>query len=1144
MRRGMEHSTSNIQHPTSNGRMAGDCRSPLNVGCWTLDVGCFLRLLALSLCFALSARAADRSFATRFSANDTGDIAIVANTSLTASSIPAQSGNAANVVSIQNGTNGTASNLNDNANYMTNVDVDADGTTFNSSSATLTLPSGASVLFAGLYWGADISAGPAGSPSIVTGAAAPNASLKNQVKFATPGSGYSTITATQTDTPTSNAARYNCFAAVTSQVAAARSGTYTVANVQAGLGSDRYGGWSLVVVYRAPGAQAKSLVVFDGMATVGSGAPANITVSGFTAPASGAVNVKMGVMAYEGDRGTTGDQMAVNGTRITDATNPSSNSFNSSISAAGANVTTKNPSYVNQLGYDSDLFTLPNGVIANGATSATVALTSTGDVYYPAVVTSAIDLYAPQITATKSFTDLNAGNVLPGDILEYTIAISNTAGDAAGACVLRDPIPTGMTYVPGSVQITAGANTGAKTDAQSDDQGEFESGNNRAVVRLGTGANGSAGGTLAIGASATVKFRAQVNAGVADGAQVSNQASISYTSVASGFALSSSTNSVSATIVAQADVVTTVTGPPTVLGGASYNYTVTATNNGPVPATNVVIRDTLPSTVTFVSASNGGTHIAGAVTWPTIASLANGASVSYTLTVTAPSSGTLLNVASSTATSTDPTPANNNGSAAASRVTTTVGSVVSVAGNVYLDANHNIQKDAAESGTGLVLFAKLISVTQPTGPALQAVTVDPVTGAFTIPNVPGGSYTIVLNGDSVLANVTPAIPSGWSGTEYPSQSRPVAVTAIDVPNQNFGLIQALTLSGRVFADTGAGGGTANDGALNGSESGLAGVPVRLTDASGTTTYDTATTDGAGNYALLVPNTLANGTALKVTETNVAPQLSTGASVGNTAGTYDRGSDTVAFTFATGTTYTGVNFGNVPGALFTTDGAQSGLPGSFVVYSHTFTAGSAGSVTFSTTHVASPNLSGWNTTLFRDTNTNSQLDAGDTQITAAIALTAGQTIQILAKVTIPNSAPFNAQDALSITANFSHLNAAPALSTTATRTDLTTVGNPTSAGLALVKSVDRATALPGGTITYTITYTNNSSDALSNVILHDSTPAFTTFTSAANGPLPGGLSGVTLSAPSAGASGAIRWTFTGTLAPGSSGSVTFRVTLAQ
>src|SRR2546426_191949 len=53
----------------------------------------------------------------------------------------------------------------------------------------------------------------------------------------------------------------------------------------------------------------------------------------------------------------------------------------------------------------------------------------------------------------------------------------------------------------------------------------------------------------------------------------------------------------------------------------------------------------------------------------------NGANFSRTVTVTAPATGTLLNLARADASTVDPDTSNNNGSAAASRVTTTVGEV-------------------------------------------------------------------------------------------------------------------------------------------------------------------------------------------------------------------------------------------------------------------------------------------------------------------------------------------------------------------------------------------------------------------------------------------------------------------------------------
>ena len=134
--------------------------------------------------------------------------------------------------------------------------------------------------------------------------------------------------------------------------------------------------------------------------------------------------------------------------------------------------------------------------------------------------------------------------------------------------------------------------------------------------------------------------------------------------------------------------------------------------------------------------------------------------------------------------------------------------------------------------------------------------------------------------------------------------------------------------------------------------------------------------------------------------------------------------------------------------------------------------------------------------------------------------------------------------MTLTASFSYTNASPALASTHTRTDLTTVGAPGSAGLTLLKSVDKASALPGEVLTYTIVYTNNSSGALSTLRVNDSTPAFTTFASAACiGALPANLSSCTVSvAPAAGASGSIEWSFVGTLAAGGSGAVRFVVTV--
>src|SRR2546425_2294212 len=104
-----------------------------------------------------------------------------------------------------------------------------------------------------------------------------------------------------------------------------------------------------------------------------------------------------------------------------------------------------------------------------------------------------------------------------------------------------------------------------------------------------------------------------------------------------------------------------VTGVQTCALPISQNltYTVTVTIHGPSDAAAVVVRDTLPAGVTFVSASNGGSEAAGIVTLPAVPSLANGDSLSRTVTLTAPPTRTLLNTARADPPTPDPHPPHN-----------------------------------------------------------------------------------------------------------------------------------------------------------------------------------------------------------------------------------------------------------------------------------------------------------------------------------------------------------------------------------------------------------------------------------------------------------------------------------------------------
>ena len=86
-------------------------------------------------------------------------------------------------------------------------------------------------------------------------------------------------------------------------------------------------------------------------------------------------------------------------------------------------------------------------------------------------------------------------------------------------------------------------------------------------------------------------------------------------------------------------------GPATAATGSNITYTITYGNTGAAAANGVVIRDPVPAGTTFVSATAGGTNVAGVVTWNigTVNAGVTGQTVSFTVNVTA-ASGSVDNV--------------------------------------------------------------------------------------------------------------------------------------------------------------------------------------------------------------------------------------------------------------------------------------------------------------------------------------------------------------------------------------------------------------------------------------------------------------------------------------------------------------------
>jgi hypothetical protein len=314
---------------------------------------------------------------------------------------------------------------------------------------------------------------------------------KKSISFKGPGaSGYTTINTSSTVRfpGASNSGIFVGYQEVTDYVKTYGPGAYTVADIalmEGNNGNQNYaqnpgysGGWGLVVIYENPVMKSRAVTLFDGYAYVngqraGGGEYGNIDISGFTTVGSGQVNMKLGVMAAEGDRNLNGDYLAVQ--KLTaDPTKAYNNTNYWAFNTAGLGDTTitqnffnslitggnRTPSLLNNTGVDFSMFTIPNTnntVIGNNQTSTTFRFGSSSDVFTIFGFAMSVDAYIPEPKGLSSVNSINGVsgltvlNALPGDSISYSLAITNEGTEATNNTIITIPVPATAIFHTGTI---------------------------------------------------------------------------------------------------------------------------------------------------------------------------------------------------------------------------------------------------------------------------------------------------------------------------------------------------------------------------------------------------------------------------------------------------------------------------------------------------------------------------------------------------------------------------------------------------------------------------------------------------------------------------------------------------------------------
>lgn len=324
------------------------------------------------------------------------------------------------------------------------------------------------------------------------------------VKLKIPGGSYQDVTATTRYTGTET---YVCVADVTTMVNGTGGGEFWVGNLKSypieGNGGST-SGWTLVVVFRSPLSPPSTISLWDGFKSISSGSAEVFNLTGVQAPITGTFKSYVGFAALDAEdlvpnlKGAAGKALGFEAGNGSFDVNPFSNfpykyynkkgypakcdgtdnidpcktplynaawcsaydgigssqiSSYDEVLGTNGNPINRLPNLKNTLGYDAHHVKLPDGAVANGATSANLTIRGTQNgSTMPFMAYIGIERLQPKLVMTKS-ADKNATGL--DSIITYTIKIKNegnakSLGDTLGGDVIYDTLDVATNYVASS----------------------------------------------------------------------------------------------------------------------------------------------------------------------------------------------------------------------------------------------------------------------------------------------------------------------------------------------------------------------------------------------------------------------------------------------------------------------------------------------------------------------------------------------------------------------------------------------------------------------------------------------------------------------------------------------------------------------